>query len=51
MLDTGTGSVREVFSTDREAIEGLDVSLDGREIASVIINRQADIVLAKMATR
>ncbi len=51
LLDTQTGTTRRVFSTERETIGGLDVSPDGREIAAVIVNRQADIVLAKLATR
>ena len=51
LLDTQIGTARRVFSIDRETIGGFDVSPDGREIAAVIINRQADIVLAKLTTR
>lgn len=51
VLDVKTGATRKVFSGNREALQAIDVSPDGRELAAVIVNRQADIVLAKLTPR
>jgi Tol biopolymer transport system component len=51
IVDVQTGKSRRVFSTDRESIASLDISPDGAEIAAVIVNNQADIILAKLAVR
>jgi Tol biopolymer transport system component len=51
VVDTQTRKVRRVFSTGRENIASLDISPNGTEVAAVIVNQQADIVLAKLAVR
>jgi eukaryotic-like serine/threonine-protein kinase len=48
VVDTQTRKVRRVFSTGRENIASLDISPDGTEVAAVVVNTQADIVLAKL---
>jgi Tol biopolymer transport system component len=48
VVDIETGVSRRVFELPREVIGTVDVSSDGRELVAVIVNRQADIVLAKL---
>ena len=50
IVDTETGTSRRVFELPREVIGAVDISSDGREIVAVIVNRQSDIVLAKLST-
>jgi Tol biopolymer transport system component len=49
ILDVESGASRRAVELPREVIGTLDISNDGREIVAVIINRQADVVLAKLA--
>jgi hypothetical protein len=51
LVDVAGGASRRVLELPREVIGSFDIANDGRELAAVIVNRQADIVLAKLAVR
>jgi hypothetical protein len=48
IVDVETGVSRRVIELSREVIGTVDVSADGRELVAVIVNRQSDIVLARL---
>ncbi|MGQ0732794.1 MAG: hypothetical protein ACT4QD_03960 [Acidobacteriota bacterium] len=48
-VDLRTRDVRSVFALNRETLVGSEISADGTEIFVMIMNTQADIVMARLS--